>query len=77
MVILEPPRSVNDYVIIQTPLPVWNKREVTLVSKIAKGGSANFRIPKTVNPFGGFVVVKDRDKEILRREFRDIPETSA
>lgn len=44
------------------PLAVWNKKQVYVETKIAKGGAANFRIPKTVNTFGMLVVVKDRGR---------------
>ena len=42
-------------------------------TKIPKGGSASFRVPKGIVPEGSTIVVKDRIREILRRRADDVP----
>lgn len=89
--VLKPPQTIEHYSIQllfpgtgsnypgqQVFLPVWNRKDVRTECKIPKDGAANFRIPKTINPFGATVVVMDRvGGVIMLRDFREIPEISA
>lgn len=72
------PSTGSNYSDQRVYLPVWNRKDVFTECKIPKDGGANFRIPKTVNPFGTLVAVIDRMGGVVAlRDFREIPETTA
>ncbi len=62
-----------------TQLPVANGGAIPLETKISVGGAHNFRVPTSINPFGGVVkdfatvTVKDGKRTIKKAKFRDIP----
>ena len=58
------------------PLPPWNSSQpINFQTKIPKDSGANFRVPKTFNPAGGFVIVRNGKKVIRKKEFTEIAET--
>ncbi len=59
------------------PIPAARGGPTPLETKISAGGSQNFRIPTSINPWGDgdgqLVVVKNNDKTVKKQSFRKIP----
>ncbi len=56
---------------VWVPLPLWSNPAVAIIqSKISKESSANFRIPKSINPIGCFIVVRDWQESDWKTNFQ-------